>query len=275
MAGAKSFGEFHYTKIGVKEAGKIVAKGRHNERGRETPNADPARSHENVRLAGSGDWLADVQARADEATFKRANSVLALDVAFFVSKGFFDDKPSAVMDVWARRTMEWMAQEFGGEKNVVAAILHKDETTPHIQALIVPLDEKDRLNARHFIGQPRQVVGLHTSYNKAVADLGLARGVQGSVATHGNIREWYAKIEAPTPARAEVERAVDTSPRSTGSAPFLMMRIRPSKPDFEHGMSLLYMSYNARHLTPGQVVAGRALSTKCSVYAAKNPVYGG
>jgi len=212
MAGAKSFGEFHYTKIGVKEAGKIVAKGRHNERGRETPNADPARSHENVRLAGSGDWLADVQARADEATFKRANSVLALDVAFFVSKGFFDDKPSAVMDVWARRTMEWMAQEFGGEKNVVAAILHKDETTPHIQALIVPLDEKDRLNARHFIGQPRQVVGLHTSYNKAVADLGLARGVQGSVATHGNIREWYAKIEAPTPARAEVERVVEVEP---------------------------------------------------------------
>ncbi len=209
MAGAKSFGEFHYTKIGVKEAGKIAAKGRHNERGRETPNADPTRSHENVRLAGSGDWLADVQARADEATFKRANSVLALDVAFFVSKGFFDDKPPAVMDEWARRTMAWMAQEFGGEKNVVAAILHKDETTPHIQAMIVPLDEKDRLNARHYIGQPRQVVALHTSYNRAVADLGLERGVQGSVATHGNIREWYAKIEAPTPAKEEVLRAVE------------------------------------------------------------------
>ncbi len=212
MAGAKSFGEFHYTKIGVKEAGKIVAKGRHNERERETPNADPTRSHENVRLAGSGDWLADVQARANEATFKRANSVLALDVAFFVSKGFFDDKPPAVMDEWARRTMAWMAQEFGGEKNVVAAILHKDETTPHIQAMIVPLDEKDRLNARHYIGQPRQVVALHTSYNRAVADLGLERGVQGSVATHGNIREWYAKIEAPTPAREEVLRHVAVEP---------------------------------------------------------------
>jgi len=212
MAGAKNFGEFHYTKIGVKEAGKIAAKGRHNERGRETPNADPDRLHENVRLAGSGDWLADVQARADEATFRRSNSVLALDVAFFVSKGFFDDKPSAVMDAWARRTMEWAAGAFGGEKNVVAAILHKDETTPHIQAMIVPLDEKNHLNARHFIGQPRQVVELHTSYNKAVADLGLARGVQGSVATHGNIREWYAKIEAPTPAREEVVRAVEVEP---------------------------------------------------------------
>jgi len=208
MAGSKSFGEFHYKKVSVKEAGKIAAKGVHNERGRQTPNADPTRSHENVRLAGSGDWLADVQARADEATFKRANSVLALDVAFYVSKGFFDDKPPAVMDEWARRTMAWMAQEFGGEKNVVAAILHKDETTPHIQAMIVPLDEKDRLNARHFIGQPRQVVALHTSYNRAVGDLGLERGVQGSVATHGNIREWYAKIETPTPAPEIVREAV-------------------------------------------------------------------
>jgi len=36
--------------------------------------------------------------------------------------------------------------------------------------------------------------------------------VQGSVATHGNIREWYAKIEAPTPAREEVVRAVEVEP---------------------------------------------------------------
>jgi len=101
------YGDFHYKKISVKESGKIVARGKHNERTRETPNADPDRLHENVRLAGSGDWLADVQARADEATFTRANSVLALDVTFYVSRGFFDDKPPAVLDEWARRTMEW------------------------------------------------------------------------------------------------------------------------------------------------------------------------
>ena len=206
------YGDFHYKKISVKESGKIVARGKHNERTRETPNADPDRLHENVRLAGSGDWLADVQARADEATFTRANSVLALDVTFYVSRGFFDDKPPAVLDEWARRTMEWAAGAFGGEKNIVAAILHKDETTPHIQAMIVPLDERDRLNARAFIGQPRQVSALHTSYHEAVADFGLQRGVQGSRATYQELQDYYAKVQAPTPAREEVLRAVEVEP---------------------------------------------------------------
>ena len=206
---AAQYGDFHYKKINVKEAGKIAARGKHNERTRETPNADPDRLRENVRLAGSGDWLADVQARADAATFTRANSVLALDITVYVSRGFFDDKPPAVLDEWARRTMDWMAREFGGEKNVVAAILHKDETTPHIQAMIVPLDERDRLNARAFIGQPRQVCALHTSYHEAVADLGLQRGVQGSRATYQELQDYYAKVQAPTPAPEIVRRDLD------------------------------------------------------------------
>jgi len=212
MAESKSYGDFRFEKFGVNETGKIAARGKHNERTRETPNADPDRLGENVRLAGSGDWLADVQARADEATFKRSNSVLALDLVFYVSQSFFDGKPPALMDEWARRTMEWAAGAFGGEKNVVAAILHKDELTPHIQAMVVPLDEKDRLNARAFLGQPRQLVALHTSYHEAVADLGLRRGVQGSVARHTEVRDWYARIDRPTPAREEVLRAVEVEP---------------------------------------------------------------
>ncbi len=212
MAESKSYGDFRFEKFSVKETGKIAARGKHNERTRETPNADPDQLHENVRLAGSGDWLADVRARADEATFTRSNSVLAIDLVFYVSKGFFDDKPPALVDEWARRTMDWTARTFGGEKNVVAAILHKDELTPHVQAMVVPLDEKDRLNARAFIGQPRQIVALHTSYHEAVADLGLQRGVQGSVARHTEIRDWYVRMEGPTPAREEVLRAVEVEP---------------------------------------------------------------
>jgi len=42
---------------------EVAALRHHNERTRPTPNADPARLGENVRLVGSGDWCADVQVR--------------------------------------------------------------------------------------------------------------------------------------------------------------------------------------------------------------------
>jgi len=206
--GTKTFGEFHYDKIAVKETGKITKRGEHNERTGNTPNADPERRHENVRLVGSGDWLADVQARVAEATYKRSDSAI-YDFAFYVSNGFFDGKPAALLDEWARRTLDWLAQSFGGERNVVAAVLHKDETTPHIQTMVVPIDERGHMNAHGFTGTKGQVIALHDSYNAAVEHLGLDRGIRGSVATHQTVREWYGKIQQPTPAREEVLRAVE------------------------------------------------------------------
>ncbi len=101
----------------MKETGKITKRGAHNERTGDTPNADPERRHENERLVGSGDWLADVQARVAEAAYKRSDSAI-YDFAFYVSNGFFDDKPRELLDEWARRTLDWMARSFGGEKNV-------------------------------------------------------------------------------------------------------------------------------------------------------------
>ncbi len=43
----------------LKTMGEIGALGKHNERRRDTPNADAGRIQENVRLVGSGDWIAD------------------------------------------------------------------------------------------------------------------------------------------------------------------------------------------------------------------------
>jgi len=53
---------------------------------------------------------------------------------------------------------------------------------------------------------------MQTSYARAVEDLGLVRGVQGSVADHQTVRDYYTKIMEPTPApeivrqHLEVER---------------------------------------------------------------------
>jgi len=199
----------------LKNMGQIKALGKHNERERETRNADEARRGDNVRLAGSGDWCADVQARLDTVPTIRANAVLALEYVMTASKEFYahgeERERGTRLDDWTERSMGWLREQFGAE-NVVAAVLHKDELTPHVQAVVVPITEAGRLSATYYVDGAEKLHEMQTSYARAVEDLGLVRGVQGSVATHQTVQEYYTKITEPTPApeivrqHLEVER---------------------------------------------------------------------
>jgi hypothetical protein len=64
--------------------GEIAAMGRHNERTRDTPNADPERLADNVRPVGSGNWVADAPARLDEATNTRFHPDAVLGIEVFM-----------------------------------------------------------------------------------------------------------------------------------------------------------------------------------------------
>jgi len=199
----------------LKTMGEIGALGQHNERTRATPNADAERLGENVRLVGSGDWCADAQARLDAAPRIRSNAVLAIEHVMTASRDFYQQgeagERAARLDDWTARSMAWLRERYG-EQNVVAAVLHRDELTPHIQALVVPLHDELGLNAKHWLGGREKLGTMQDSYARAMEPLGLERGVKGSVAIHETIKEWYAKIQEPTPApeivtqQMEIER---------------------------------------------------------------------
>jgi len=192
----------------LKTMGNIGALGKHNDRTRAVPNADQGQRGANERLAGSGDWCADVQARLDTVPLVRKNAVLALEYVLTASPAFFAGRSQEETTAWKEKSLAWLQQTYG-EKNMVAAVFHRDEITPHIQAVVVPIDDRGRLNAHAFTGTQAMCRAQQTSYAHAVEDLGLRRGVQGSQAEHATLKEFYAKIQEPTPAREEVLRAVD------------------------------------------------------------------
>ncbi len=206
----------------LKTQGEIGALGKHNERTRDTPNADEERLQENVRLAGTGDWCADAQRRLDDAPTIRSNAVLAMEHVMTASREFYTQgtpaEQAARLSEWTERSMAWLRETYG-DKNVVSSVLHRDEITPHIQALVVPIDERGRLNAHAFTDGRAMLARMQDSYAAAVRDLGLERGVKGSVAEHQTVKEWYARIEEPTPARDVVQEhmAVDKPGRIVGN----------------------------------------------------------
>jgi len=196
----------------LKTMGEIGGLGHHNERTRATRNADTARLGDNDRLAGTGDWIADAQARLDTAPTIRSNAVLAIEHVLTASRDFYAQGDAFDQErrlaTWTEHTMEWLRERYGAE-NVVAAVLHRDEQTPHIQALVVPIDDHGRLNARAFTGGREKLAAMQDSYAEAMRPLGLERGVKGSVAEHQTVKEFYAKIETPTPAKEIVRQHLE------------------------------------------------------------------
>jgi len=206
----------------LKTMGEIGALGHHNERTRDTPNADAERLQENVRLAGSGDWMADAQRRLDDAPMIRSDAVLGIEHVMIASRDFYaqgdEQERAARLAEWTERSMAWLRERYG-DANIVAAVLHKDELTPHIQALVVPINDAGRLSAYTYTGGREKLGAMQDSYARAMEPFGLERGVRGSVAVHETIKEWYAKIEQPTPAREVVQEhtAVDKPSRIVGN----------------------------------------------------------
>jgi hypothetical protein len=138
----------------------------------------------------------------------RPDTVLAIEAVLSASPDYFRptrpteageyDEPR--MRAWATASVDWLKREFG-ERNIVAAVLHLDESTPHIHALIIPLDETPRqkgptprLNAKRWLGDREKLSALQDSYALSLADLGIERGVRGSKAEHQDIRRYYGEL---------------------------------------------------------------------------------
>jgi hypothetical protein len=196
----------------LKTAGNIGGLNAHLQRTRDTPNADPELTHQNELLRGSTDLLADVQARLDELPGKqRSNAVMAVEHLITFSPDFVHfskEEPGPGGDGTARlvpksevdadrlvgfvaRTMAWLDERYG-PGNVVNVQLHLDESTPHIHAVVVPVDERGKLNCRAFLGGRELMTKMQTSFAAEMAPLGLVRGVEGSKAHHQDVKRFYA-----------------------------------------------------------------------------------
>lgn len=131
----------------------------------------------NVNLIQSNNWMQDIQAEIDQAGAKtRSNSVVALDAIYTASGDFFKDKSTEECNQFFRDCLQFHQRRFG---HVVSALIHYDETTPHLHILSVPLTQDGRLSAREIIGNRANLSRMQTEFFEQVGkEYGLERGVQ-------------------------------------------------------------------------------------------------
>lgn len=198
----------HFNKAKGSSEARMTA---HIERKVEPPNADKSRTHLNKELiefpSGVTNRTQAVQHRIKTAGIKRKVTTDQVRVIRVNVSGSHEDmmrvQTEGRIDEWCRDNLDYFKREFG-ELNIVSAVLHMDEKTPHIHIALMPIvtgkrrkakegaEEKEtiRLCADDILTKTK-MKGYQDSYALAMSKYGLKRGIEGSKVKHKSTLEHY------------------------------------------------------------------------------------
>lgn len=107
-------------------------------------------------------------------------------------KQFFDGLSKVERYNFFSDCYKFFAKRYG-EENVIAAVVHNDETTPHMHLNLMPVTKDGRLCSKQLFDKP-QLQQLQTDFYEAVGKkYGLERGEEGSQKKHLSTAEFKAK----------------------------------------------------------------------------------
>lgn len=195
----------------------------HIERTVHPKNADRTRTHLNRELVqfpeGVRNRTQAIAHRIETAGIRRkvsANQVKAIRILLTGSnKDMKQMEAEGRIEDWCNDSLKWIRETYG-EQNLVSAVLHMDEKTPHIHATVIPIVTGERRKA----GQEEQngkkkyrkknpqdvrlcaddVMARHRlkhyqdTYAQAMNKYGLQRGVDGLLAKHISTMQYYKQL---------------------------------------------------------------------------------
>lgn len=171
--------------------GDIVGIERENERDEnykstKNPQIDKSRTHLNYHtLPHEKKYLAFIDERIKELAPRRKIKDDAVLITSFIlgsDKGFFDGISPEAQKQFFDDCTEFFAERYGKE-NVASAVVHLDESTPHLHFNLMPVTG-GRLCAKELFDRTA-LRELQTDFYEVVGKkYGLKRGKEGSTAKH-------------------------------------------------------------------------------------------
>ena len=170
------------------------------------PKIDLSRAHDNYHIiAPLQSYMEFINKRIASLTLKRKVRSDAIYMNTFVlSSGheFFENMPLDRQEEFFEDCVKFFADKYGAE-NIISAVVHMDETTPHLHLNLVPITDGKLCSKDLF--SPKKLSQLQTELAEVVGKKwGLKRGKIGSTARHVEAAEYTAN-EIMTNARASAE----------------------------------------------------------------------
>ena len=122
----------------------------------------------------------------------RKDAVVMNSFVLGSDKTFFDGLAKVERYNFFSDCYKFFAERYG-EENIIAAVVHNDETTPHMHLNLMPVTKDGRLCSKQLFDKP-QLQQLQTDFYESVGKRwGLQRGKEGSQKKHFSTAEFKAK----------------------------------------------------------------------------------
>ena len=156
---------------------------------------DSSRTKDNYRLLFRSSSYTDfINARISEVYLHKAPRKDAVLMASFVvgsDREFFKGLNEDEQNAFFRDCANFFIDRYG-RKNIISAVVHNDETTPHMHLNLIPIKD-GRLCAKDLLNR-NELSKLQTEFHEKVGKRwGLMRGKEGSTASHLSTAEFKAK----------------------------------------------------------------------------------
>ena len=186
-----------------RKGGAAKAIAAHNERTKEAyasnPDIDKSRTVQNYHLiAPRWSYGQEIRHRIGMAGCRvRKDSVKFVDTLVAVSPEFAKVH-EAEMPEYFNRAFEFLKERIG-EENIISAVVHMDEKTPHLHLCFVPLTKDKRLSAKEILGNKKAMVRWQDDFYACMVERWpeLERGMPAVETKRKHLTpQWYKKVTA-------------------------------------------------------------------------------
>lgn len=199
----------------------------------------------------------------------RSKNVVADELLFTASPGFFKNMKNKDIKKWANTCMEFVYQDLEYKKEqVLHATVHMDEKTPHIHCVVIPLvkkldkrtnTERYTISKKQYIRDNKHLSELQDKYWERLTNKGfkLERGIKGSNVEHQNIKEYKKQsrilgkqLDSTNNMLENAITDLEKNMESNKSILFDKDHIRVSKETFESMNNVVKISKKLNELQP-------------------------
>ena len=161
----------------------------------DNPQIDAERTRENYniikRQRSYTQFINDRIAALDLPTKVRKDAVLMCSFVVGSDREFFRRLSTNKQQQFFVDCTRFFTERYG-EDNIISAVVHMDETTPHLHLNLIPIAD-ERLSAKTLFGR-KELQRLQTDFHAVVGKKwNLQRGKEGSQAKHLSTAEFKAK----------------------------------------------------------------------------------
>lgn len=185
-----------------RKGGSVASCERHNERKKEAyksnPDIDTERSKNNYHLVTPPRYTykKEINRMIAEAGCKvRRDSVMMVETLITASPEFMNSLPPEQQKEYFMMALDFVSERVG-KKNILSAVVHMDEKTPHMHLCFCPITPEGKLSAKAFLGNQKTLSEWQSAYHERMSSRWneLERGQSSMITKRKHIPTWLFKL---------------------------------------------------------------------------------